>query len=254
MTGQRWNAEEYKRAAGFVAELGAPVMALLEPRRGERILDLGCGDGTLTQRLVCAGAIVVGVDTSEQMVAAARARGLDARVMDAVNLTFREEFDAVFTNAALHWMRDLAAVSVGVFRALRPGGRFVGELGGAGNVAIVRQAICTALRARGLDPDRLDPWVFPSSQAFGDLLRGAGFRVNRLERFQRPTALPGDITEWLGTFAGPFLDGLTVDDRRMVEQEVRDGLASRLCSPDGIWRLDYVRLRFAASKPDDVSS
>lgn len=250
MTDQSWDPCTYERTAGFVAELGAPVMSLLAPKPGERILDLGCGDGALTQLLLSAGAIVVGVDASRPMVEAARGRGIDARVVDAADLNFREEFDAVFSNAALHWMRDLSAVSLGVFRALRPGGRFVGELGGAGNVATVREAIGAALRIRGVDPDPLDPWVFPSKDAFADLLRGAGFRVNRLESFQRPTPLPGDLAEWLDTFAGCFFDALATDDRRLLEQEVRNRLASRLCSADGTWRLDYVRLRFAAMKPD----
>lgn len=225
-------------------------MALLAPQPGERILDLGCGDGALTQRLASAGAIVVGVDASAPMVRAARARGIDARVMDAANLSFREEFDAVFSNAALHWVRDLAAASLGVFQALRPGGRFVGELGGAGNVARVREAIGTALRTRGIDPDRLDPWIFPSREAFDQVLREAGFSIDLLESFERPTPLPGDIVDWLETFAGPFFAGLAMGDRAKIKEEVRDSLAPRMCSSDGIWCLDYVRLRFAASKPE----
>src|SRR5688500_2118307 len=107
---QDWNAAQYQRHAGFVPELGQPVFDLLAPRSGERILDLGCGDGALTRRLVEAGATVVGVDASPDMIAAARARGLDARVMNGQHLNFAEEFDAVFSNAALHWMPDPDAV------------------------------------------------------------------------------------------------------------------------------------------------
>ena len=231
-------------------ELGLPVLHLLAPQTGERILDLGCGDGALTARLVEAGAMVVGVDASEAMVAAARARGLDARVMDGGRLSFTDEFDAVFSNAALHWMRDLEGVCRGAFRALQPGGRFVAELGAAGNVAAVIDAIGAGLRARGTDPDSLNPWVFPSADAFGELLEVAGFRVLRLETIERPTALHGDISEWLGTFAGCFLDPLESRARRNFEQELRDVLAPRLRSPDGIWCIDYVRLRFAATKPE----
>jgi SAM-dependent methyltransferase len=226
------------------------MAALLAPRPGERILDLGCGEGALTARLAEAGATVVGVDASEAMVTAARARGLDARVMDGSRLPFADEFDVVFSNAALHWMRDLARVCRGTFRALRPGGRFVGELGGAGNVAAVAEAIGTGLRARGIDPDSLNPWVFPSAGDFGGLLEAAGYRILRLETIERPTPLSGDITEWLGTFAGCFLDVLESRARRNFKQELRDVLAPRLLSPDGIWYLDYVRLRFAAAKPE----
>jgi SAM-dependent methyltransferase len=161
-----------------------------------------------------------------------------------------EEFDAVFSNAALHWMGDLAGICRGTFRALRPGGRFVGELGAAGNVAAVVDAIGTGLRARGIDPDALNPWVFPTAGGFGALLEGAGLQVSRLETIERPTPLPGDIVEWLGTFAGCFLDALESRVRRNFEQELRDILAPRLRSPDGIWCVDYVRLRFAATKPE----
>jgi trans-aconitate methyltransferase len=183
-------------------------------------------------------------------VAAARARRLDARVMDGGRLTFSAEFDAVFSNAALHWMGDLAQACRGVSRALRPSGRFVGEFGAAGNVASVVAAIGTGLRARGIDPDALNPWVFPTAREFGALLEGAGFQVNHLETIERPTALPGDIVEWLTTFAGCFLDALDTRARRTFEEELRDVLTPRLRSPEGTWHVDYVRLRFAAAKPD----
>jgi len=124
---QHWSAKRYARTAHFVPALGAPVLELLAPRPGERILDLGCGDGVLTEKIVAAGATVVAVDAGTDMVAAARARDLDARVMDGQKLTFEAEFDAVFSNAALHWMRDQEAVLAGVHRALKPAGRFVAE-------------------------------------------------------------------------------------------------------------------------------
>jgi len=144
VSGQHWDPDRYACNARFVADLGEPVVDLLAPQPGERILDLGCGDGALTERLVALGAAVVGVDASDDQVAAARGRGLDARVMDGARLSFADEFDAVFSNAAMHWMRDLAAVAAGVKRALRPGGRFVGEMGGAENVAKVSEALLSA--------------------------------------------------------------------------------------------------------------
>src|SRR5271169_2178539 len=130
---QDWKAERYAQHAHFVPTLGAPVLELLAPEPGERILDLGCGDGVLTERIAAAGATVVAVDAAPDMVAAARARGLDARVIPGQELTFDREFDAVFSNAALHWMRPAEKVLAGVYQALKPGGRFVGETGGHNN-------------------------------------------------------------------------------------------------------------------------
>ena len=163
-----WNAGTYVHNAGFVAELGVPVLDLLAPRPGERILDLGCGDGALTLTLAARGAEVVGVDASADMAAAARARGLDARRLDghalSLEATGGQPFDAVFSNAALHWMLDPDAVIAGVARVLRPGGRFVGEFGGAGNVGQIGRALVSALERRGLDGATVWPWYFPDAE------------------------------------------------------------------------------------------
>ena len=161
--GQHWDPERYARNARFVADLGVVLLDLLRPRPGERILDLGCGDGVLTEKIAAAGARVTAVDSSPEQIAAARARGLDSHVADGQALTFRSEFDAVFSNAAMHWMRDAEAVIDGVWQALVPGGRFVGEFGGAGNVARIQAALIAALDRRGLDGRSADPWYFPSN-------------------------------------------------------------------------------------------
>lgn len=247
---QRWDPDRYARHAGFVADAGATVVEMLAPRPGETVLDLGCGDGALTEALVGAGARVIGVDASAEMVAAARARGLDARVMDGANLTFVETFDAVFSNAALHWMRDLAPVIAGVERALAPGGRFVGEMGGEGNVATIVQALREAAARRGIDGRRADPWTFPSPSDFDALLTAAGLEVERLRLVPRPTILPGDIEGWLDTFAGSFLGQHPPAERPAVISEVREALRPRLQAAGGEWVADYVRLRFVARKPD----
>lgn len=242
--GQPWRAADYARHGGFVPELGVALIAWLAPQAGECILDLGCGDGVLTEKLVATGATVRAVDASPGMVAAARARGLDARVMDAHALPFSTEFDAVFSNAALHWMkRDPDAVLAGVFRALRPGGRFVGELGARGNCAQVRDALCAAFAARGMDARAFDPWYFPAPEDYRKRLQDAGFTVRRLERFERPTRLPGDVTGWLETFGGSFTAYLAAGQRHAVLAEMRTRLEPRLLWNGG-WRLDYVRLRF----------
>ena len=142
---QIWDAEQYSENARFVSDLGASVIELLAPRSGERILDLGCGDGALTKKLAEHECRVVGVDASPQMTAAARRLGLDARVMDGHELRFDHEFDAVFSNAALHWLKQPEKVIAGVWRALKPGGRFVGEFGGSGNVATIVAADNSAI-------------------------------------------------------------------------------------------------------------
>jgi trans-aconitate methyltransferase len=244
--GQRWDPERYAKSAGFVPELGLDAVALLAPRPGERILDLGCGEGTLTQLLAEAGAQVVGVDASPEMIEAAQARGLDARMVDGRKLPFEREFDAVFSNAALHWMRDLPAVIGGVRRALKPGGRFVGEMGAEGNVATVQDAIETVLERRGINADRLNPWVFPNADGFHSLLRLRGFRMLHLDSFERPVDLPGDMADWLATFAGAFLSAFDGEERGDVVAEIRAVLSDSLRRDDGTWWVDYVRLRFAA--------
>ena len=246
MTQQRWSAADYARNARFVADLAAPLVALLAPRAGERILDLGCGDGVLAESIAACGATVVAVDASEAMIAAARARGLDARLMAGENLRFEREFDAVFSNAALHWMADLDAVVAGVARALRPGGRFVGEMGGAGNVAAVVAALDAAMTERGLHV--APPWIFPEPAAMSNLLVRHGFQVTSLDLFARPTLLPGDLSDWLATFAGHYLGALPKPERADFVAEVAAALRPRLFTSAG-WTLDYVRLRFQALKP-----
>ncbi len=245
-----WNAEDYRRHAGFVAALGAPMVDALAPRPNERILDLGCGDGVLTAQLAASGATVIGVDASPDMVAAARARGLDARVMDGHALDFEIRFDAVFSNAALHWMLQPDAVIRGVARLLLPGGRFVGEFGGAGNVARIGQALVAGLNRRGLDGQAAWPWYFPGPDDYRARLVAGGLIVIQLERFERPTPLPTGLAGWLATFASPFLRCLPEAEHDAYLTEVADAVAPTLRDANGQWWADYVRLRFVAVKPD----
>ena len=249
---QRWNPESYAKNAGFVAELGRDVLALLAPRPGERVLDLGCGDGALTDQLVLAGCSVVGVDSSAAQVAGARARGLDARVARAEALSFEGEFDAVFSNAALHWMREADAVVKSVYRALRPGGRFVAELGGTGNVDTIRRALTVAVARRGLDAEALDPWLFPTPEWYRRLLEQHGFVAGTMLLFPRDTIVPTDMVGWLETFAQPFLAPFGADVRRAVLQEVSEAVRPQLYDAERGWTVDYVRLRFAATRPQSA--
>jgi trans-aconitate methyltransferase len=248
---QTWDPERYARNARFVSDLGAPVVELLAPRSGERILDLGCGDGALTAKLVEMGCDVVGVDGSAAQVAAARARGLDARVMDGEHLTFDAAFDAVFSNAVLHWIKRADDMIAGVWRALRPGGRFVAECGGHGCVATIVHALERTLTGRGIDARSVNPWYFPTTEDYAGRLRARGFVVRSIALIPRPTPLPGDVTGWLETFAESFINELAASERPAFLDEVKELLRPDLCDVDGHWTADYVRLRFAADKPDD---
>lgn len=255
----RWHnfdPAEYAAHAAFVPALGAAVLGLLAPKPGERILDLGCGDGVLTLKLVEAGASVLGTDADPAMVAAARAKGLDAEVMDGQRLTFDVGsgggFAAVFSNAALHWMPDTAAVFAGVHRALKPGGRFVAECGGFGNIAAIRAGLRGVLKARGYAvPDHEDQVYMTAPQARA-ALEAAGFAVRSCDIIPRQTPLASGMAAWLTTFRTGFLDALEVadSDRQAVIDETVELLRPILCDADGNWMADYVRLRFAAVKPE----
>jgi SAM-dependent methyltransferase len=246
---QTWDPERYARNARFVADLGAPAVELLAPRAGERILDLGCGDGVLTAKLAAMGCEVIGVDSSAAQVEAARKLGLDARVIDGESLRFDGEFDAVFSNAALHWMQNPDAVIEGVLRALRPRGRFVGEFGGHGNVAKIMKALVEALNRRGIDGEAAILWYFPTVEEYSAKLKIAGFSINSIALIPRPTPLPGDVSGWLETFAGTVTACLPQSERSGYIEEVRVALRPQLCDAEGRWTADYVRLRFAAVKP-----
>lgn len=248
MPPQVWDPQAYQHNAGFVAVLGEPVLQLLAAKAGERVLDLGCGDGVLTERLSRMGSEVVGVDSSAEQIAAAQARGLDARVLSGEALDYHAEFDAVFSNAALHWMRDADAVIHGVFRALRPGGRFVAECGGYGCVGKIRGALNAALARRGVDGEALEPWYFPSTEDYGARLQQAGFVVRSIALIPRPTPLPTGLAGWLETFAQTQLAAVPSAQRAALIAEVCAQLESELHGEAG-YRADYVRLRFAADKP-----
>jgi trans-aconitate methyltransferase len=251
---QSWDPERYARNARFVSDLGTPVLDLLAPQPGERILDLGCGDGVLTKKLADLGCNVVGVDASPEMVSAARALELDARVMDGHALQFDCAFDAVFSNAALHWLKQPSKVIAGVWCALKPGGRFVGEFGGDGNVATIVDAIESALRERGVDPKPLNPWYNPTVEEYRTLLLTQGFEVRSVELFARPTPLPGSLVGWLETFAQSFTAALPAPGRSAFLDDVARRCEPALRDGSGQWHADYVRLRFSAAKPRSAPS
>jgi trans-aconitate methyltransferase len=238
-----WNPESYARDAHFVSDLGEPLLQILDPKPGELILDLGCGDGTLGEK-IAARSKLVGVDSSMPFLKSARSRDLSVVQMDGHQLALKRCFDAVFSNAALHWMKRPEQVLESVANCLKRDGRFVGEFGGKGNVETIRAALHTGLRKRSIDPWQVDPWYYPAPEEYAELLKKSGFYVDCIELIPRPTKLPGDIIQWLELFAQPFTKSLTDADTQGFIDDVRDAVEPELRKHDGSWYADYVRLRF----------
>ncbi|GII93109.1 class I SAM-dependent methyltransferase [Sinosporangium siamense] len=249
-TTTRWNARTYDSSFGYVSALGAPLVDLLDPQPGERILDLGCGTGVLTAEIHSRGAEVLGIDGSAMMIEKALAHypGLDFIVGDGHDFSVAQQYDAVFSNAALHWMsRDPDMVIANVREALRPGGRFIAEMGGAGNCAELRAALATAWREHGLGEPEF-PWYFPTPAEYSLRLEKEGFVVRLLEHFERPTPLnecPGGAADWVRMFAAEQLTKAPADQVEPLLRRVNELAAPALRTENG-WMADYVRLRFAA--------
>jgi SAM-dependent methyltransferase len=245
---QTWDPKAYSENAAFVHGLAGGALEWLAPKHGESILDLCCGDGQLTQRIVAAGAQVRGVDASPEMVAASRARGIDTDHANAESLPYADGiFDAVFSNAALHWVRDQDAMLAEVCRVLRPGGRFVAELGGHGNIAAIRVALMAVLTHHGYAGREDGVNYYPTPEAYKRRLEHHGFHVVQMAFIPRPTALaPSGMAGWLRTFRRGVLESLPEAVRETVVEETVALLAPALCDEDGNWTADYVRLRFIA--------
>lgn len=250
MSTQTWDPLAYGRNGAFVHELAGGVLEWLNPQAGERILDIGCGDGQLTARVAAAGSIVTGVDASPAMAAAARSRGIKADEASAEQLPYPDAaFDAVFSNAALHWVRDHDAMMSQVHRVLKPGGRFVAEMGGQGNIAAINVALRAVLERRGYAQSEETVNYFPTPGRYRRRLEEHGFRVERIELIPRPTPLnEGGMAAWLRMFRRGVLDALPTDNtvRTDVIEETCALLAPALRDEDGNWVADYVRLRFIA--------
>jgi trans-aconitate methyltransferase len=240
----KWDAADYARVGGFVAELGEAALDLLDPQPGEHILDVGCGDGALTQKIVDRGATVVGIDNSLSMVAAAKARRLDARLMDAAELKFSEAFDAAFSNATLHWVLDKERAARAIWFALKPGGRFAGEMGGEANLAALREALDDVLVTRGFGPPTYAANWYPSPEEFIAVYEQAGFLDIDARLIERPTPLEHGVAAWVTTFRKGWLDraGVPEQERPEIAQAVADRVGSNVA--------DYVRLRFIMRKPN----
>ncbi len=238
-----WDAADYARVGGFVAQLGEAALDLLDPQPGEHILDIGCGDGTLSEKIVQRGAAVIGIDNSISMIGAAKARGLDARFMDAADLRFSEAFDAAFSNATLHWVLDKERAARAIWFALKAGGRFAGEMGGDGNLARLREALDDVLVARGFGPPTYAANWYPQVEEFVAVYEAAGFTDLDARLIERPTPLEHGVAAWVTTFRKGWLD------RADVPQEERAEIAAAVAERVGSNVADYVRLRFIMRKP-----
>ncbi|MDA2804143.1 class I SAM-dependent methyltransferase [Nocardiopsis suaedae] len=247
MPNQTWDAELYDTRHAFVASLGADLIGLLAPAAGERVLDAGCGTGDHAAAIAEHGAEVVGVDASPEMVerAAERFPGLDARVGDLRDLG-PDGFDAVLSNAVLHWIPEADAAAASLAAALRPGGRLVAELGGRGNIAAIDGAARAARAEAGL-PEAASPWYFPGIAEYAGVLERAGFEVTGAWLFDRPTRLEGEdgVAVWLRMFGSHLLEGVADTEAFLAgAQERTRGRLHR----DGAWWADYRRLRVTAVK------
>jgi len=239
----KWDAGDYARVGSFVAELGGAALDLLDPKPGERILDVGCGEGTLTKRVLERGATVLGIDNSPQMIAAARANGVDALLLAAEDMQFFAEFDAAFSNAALHWVLEKEQAARAIFRALKPGSRFAGEMGGEGNLEKLREALDEELIIRGyVPPVEASNW-YASPDEFARVYEAAGFDEIDARLIERPTPIEHGVAEWVTTFRRGWLD------RAQVPENERAEIAAAIADRVGSNVADYVRLRFIMRKP-----
>jgi SAM-dependent methyltransferase len=247
-----WDAALYDEKHSFVWKRGAALIELLAPRAGERVLDLGCGTGHLTAQIAEAGAEVIGIDSSPEMIEEAKRQypGIPVGVADARDFRFDEAFDAVFSNAVLHWVKPPEQAVACVRRALKPGGRFVAEFGGRGNVAAIVAALQSASRSIGLG-DWEHPWYYPGIGEYAALLEREGLEVTHAFLFDRPTPLEGEdgLRRWAEMFAGSLVGRVAPDDRERFSLAFEEAARPSLYR-DGTWFADYRRLRVVACRED----
>jgi len=248
-----WNPSLYQSNHAFVWEYGKGMVELLAPRAGDRVLDVGCGTGQLTAQIARVGAEVMGIDNSPAMIEQARRNfpGLRFEVADVSAMPYRAEFDAVFSNAVLHWVREADAAAGGIARALKPGGRFVAEFGGHGNNRLLLSAVYRAMETMGIaEPEKYNPWFYPTIGEYAAVIERHGMEVTFAALFDRPTALEGGergLANWLDMFCArltaPVPDERREDLQRLVKQH-----ASASLWREGKWWVDYRRLRVVAQR------
>lgn len=247
-----WDAALYDNQHGFVSNYGMDLVSLLQPKKGERILDIGCGTGNLANTLHEVGADIVGIDFSTNMIAQAKQKypHIAFHVADATKLTYEQEFDAIFSNATLHWIKQPEAAIASMYRALKQGGRIVMEFGGAGNVQTITDSLIAHIKRAGIPfTDEQFPWYFPTIAEYTTLLEKAGFHVSDAAHFSRPTKLAGEegLVNWLEMFSPTIFDGVADAVKYDIFQQVVQDVREKLYSED-TWYADYKRLRILAIK------
>lgn len=247
----RWNPDLYNSKHAFVYQYGESLMDLLAPKADESILDAGCGSGQLTAKIHEISGKVVGIDNSAEMIADAQAKypGVEFKVADAADFSFYEPFDAIFSNAALHWVTNYEGAIRCMYENLNAGGRLVLEMGGKGNVQTIIDSLRASLKQRGFEKQAaLTLWYFPSIGEYTSLLEKQGFAVKLAQHYDRPTELADEkagIIDWLSMFAAAFFEGMPEDVQAAIKAEVQEKVRP-LCFKDGKWYADYKRLRIMA--------
>ncbi|MBO0994142.1 class I SAM-dependent methyltransferase [Bacillus sp. SD088] len=247
-----WNSKLYDQSHSFVSKFRESIITLLAPKNGERILDLGCGTGDLAQQITDLGTRVFGVDQSSNMIAEAKEKypHIPFKVEDARSLPYQDEFDAVFSNATLHWIQPPEEVLSSIYKALVPGGRLIAEFGGKGNVQKIVDALLLQFQKNEIkEGERRIPWYFPSIGEYTTLMEKAGFHVTFAQHFDRPTPLEGKdgLKKWLNMFGDSIFKGLTTDEKDELIQGTENHLQATMFR-NGQWLADYKRIRVIGEK------
>ncbi len=243
----KWNPNTYNKHTAFVSELALPVVDLLNPKKGEKILDVGCGEGTLAVEIERRGAKVVGVDMSTEMIEQCQSKGIEAYVGSVTDLPYEEAFDSVFSNAMLHWVKDAQTAVQNIAKSLKRGGHFVCEFGGEGNAYHLVSAMEEVFAKHPEFVVFDNPWYFPSVKEYTRLLESEGFSVEYMEIIPRPTPMD-DISHWLDIFANGVTKNLNTVQFEIFKQECKEILKETIYSEEDGWMLDYKRLRVRAVK------
>ena len=241
-----WDPNHYDAHGRFISQYGIELLDWLKPQHGEHILDFGCGDGYITAEIAALGAQVVGIDHDPNMVEAAKARGLDIHLLEGVDLLFENEFDAIFSNSVLQWVKHPKPVVDGLRRALKPSGRLVADAAGLGNLAAVQVALQAVGDELGGDPALALPFYAPTADELGSLLKNSSFEIERLETSPRYTQLPSELWNWIGSIFHPFFSQFDEATNEHARKRVLALLKPVLCDQSGTWYIDHVRIRVMA--------